>query len=78
MRRLPDRPGAKPLALDVQFAPSLTLHGDDLLIGFGVGDCHSGACIHPLTLYCSPPCVSPSAACACQSSPAFRLTLLLL
>lgn len=50
--RLPDRPGAKPLALDVQFAPSLTLHEDELLIGIGVGDCHSGEGSAPLLCSC--------------------------
>lgn len=39
--RLPDLPGMRP-SRDVQFASSLTLQGDELLIGYGAGDCHAG------------------------------------
>ncbi|KAL4419884.1 hypothetical protein ABPG75_006982 [Micractinium tetrahymenae] len=39
-----DRPSGKAQRArhrDVQFASSLTLHGDDLLVGYGAGDCHA-------------------------------------
>lgn len=71
LRRLPDRPGAKPPALDVQFAPSLSLHGDELLIGIGVGDCHSGEGSAPSSMYiCTAVSEHPSVLvhplCACS------------